>query len=324
MNRTLRKLLLVSVAVFVVIVSAGFAAVEMRWTRTFGAPYPMIGATKDPAVVARGRYLVYGPGACVYCHVPKEEWPKLDAGATPPLSGNHVFRLPFGDFYSPNLTPDRETGIGARDDGELARVLRYGVRADGRAAFPLMEFYGLSDDDLRAIVSFLRSQPAVRQDVPDHQLSVLGKALMAFAIAPPERALRPPASSPEGPSVQRGEYIANSVSLCVSCHTDRSRRDGSYVGPKFAGGQKLDVADNPTKVLVPPNLTPDPGTSPIGVWTEDMFLTRFRQGPILKETIMPWGAYSRMTDDDLRSVYRYLRSLPPVVHETGPVAQEKE
>ena len=138
----MKKVVFGMVGVMVLCVSTAFVATEVRWTRTFDAPYPAITATADPATVARGRYLVFGPAACAYCHVPREDWGALDAGAMPPLSGNHLFRLPFGEFYSPNLTPDAETGIGRRSDGALARVLRFGVRADGRAAFPLMSSTG--------------------------------------------------------------------------------------------------------------------------------------------------------------------------------------
>ena len=80
------------------------------------------------AIIERGRYLVFGPAACAYCHVPREQWGVLDAGTQLPLSGHHLFRLPCGEIYSANLTPDPATGIGGRTDGDLARVLRYGVR----------------------------------------------------------------------------------------------------------------------------------------------------------------------------------------------------
>ncbi len=85
----------------------------------------------------------------------------------------------------------------------------------------------------------------------------------------------------------------------------------------------MDVADDATKVFVPPNLTPDPETSPIGKWNEDGFVGRVRAGEVVKGTPMPWGAFARMTDDDLRSIYRYLRTLPPFVHATGPAIQNK-
>ena len=323
MTRTLKRMLFGGALALLLLVGGALGAVELRWRRTFTATAPSIAASTDPAVIAQGKYLAYGPAACAYCHLPRQEWANLAAGATPPLSGNHVYRLPFGELYAPNITPDTETGIGRRGDGDLARILRNGVRADGRAAFPLMSFHNLSDEDLTAVISFLRSQASVRQVVPEHRLSLLGRALMAFAIEPAAATTPPRRLSPRGPSVERGEYLANSVSSCVECHTNRDPRSGDFVGPKFAGGQRMDLAADSTRVAVPPNLTPDPGTSPIGRWSEDVFVARFERGEVVTGTPMPWGAYARMTDDDVRSVYRYLRSLPPAVHETGPGVQLK-
>jgi len=85
----------------------------------------------------------------------------------------------------------------------------------------------------------------------------------------------------------------------------------------------MDFASDPTKVLVPPNLTPDPKTGRITRWSEGQFVGRFRLGATMPATIMPWSAYGRMTEADLRAIYRYLRSLPPVENETGPVLQNK-
>ncbi len=299
----------------------GLMLIEWRWKRRFDAAYPAIAASHDPAVVARGEYLVYGAASCAYCHVPREDWERLDKGERLPLTGHYLFPLPFGDLYSPNLTPDPVTGIGARSDAELARVLRYGVRADGRAAFPLMEIR-LSDEDLTAVVSYLRLQAPVPHAVPEHELTWFGKALMAFAIAPGSLSKAPPERSPAGATVERGAYLANDVSSCVSCHTDRGP-DGALVGPPFGGGQRLDVAADSAKVFVAPNLTPDAATSPVGQWSEDTFVARFRMGPQIPGTPMPWGAFARLTDEDVRAIYRYLRSLPPTRNPTGPPVQTK-
>jgi hypothetical protein len=189
------------VAALVLLVIGAFVAMELGWTRTFTAPYPPIVASTAPEVIERGRYLVYGPAACAYCHVVREQWKALDGGAVLPLTGAHVFPLPFGQIFSGNITPDPNTGIGRRTDGELARIMRFGVRADGRAAVPLMEYQGLSDEDLTAVVSFIRTQNGVRNQVPAHRLSVLGKALTAFAIDPTGPAEPPPHTSPSGLSV---------------------------------------------------------------------------------------------------------------------------
>src|SRR5687768_15227182 len=95
-------------AVLVLLVLALLAVVLVRSRRTFEAPYPVIRATRDPNVVARGRYIVYGPGHCVSCHVSPEEQKAVAEGATPPLAGGNPFVLPVGTIYTRNLTPDRE------------------------------------------------------------------------------------------------------------------------------------------------------------------------------------------------------------------------
>jgi mono/diheme cytochrome c family protein len=318
---SIRRVAVMTSAMLIVAVVAGLAVLEWRWRRQFDVPYSTLAASHDPALVARGEYFVYSAAACAYCHVPRDEWPALDRGERLPLTGHHLFRLPFGDIYSANITPDPDTGVGGHQDGALARVLQRGVRADGRAAFPLMEIR-LADDDLIAVMSYLRSRPAVSHHVPEHRLSLLGKAIMAFAIAPTIPAVTARATSPSGATVARGDYLANDVSSCVACHTDRGE-DGALTGPRFAGGQRMDIAADATRVYVTPNLTPDPETSVIGQWSEDAFVTRFRMGPVFDGTPMPWGAFARMTDDDLRAIYRYLRSLPPTRRMAGPPIQKK-
>src|SRR5262245_48666262 len=190
---------------------------QLRWDRTFTAPASALQASTDSAAIARGRYLVYGPAHCAYCHTSgPEQWARIDAGEPVPLTGGLLFPIPPGRFRTPNLTPDPETGIGRRSDEELVQLIRHGVRADGRAAVPFMEFFGLSDEDLVGIISYLRSQAPVRNAVPEHELSFLGKVVMALVIAPPEERPTPPASSPPaGPTVERGAYLANNVALCA-------------------------------------------------------------------------------------------------------------
>lgn len=318
---SIRRAAIITAAAAGLLVVTALAVLEWGWRRRFDVPYPSVDASHDPTLVARGDYLVYSAAACAYCHVPREQWPALDRGERLPLTGHHLFRLPFGDIYSANVTPDSETGIGSHSDAALARMLRYGVRADGRAAFPIMEMH-LADDDEAAVIAYLRSRPPASHRVPEHRFSSIGKAIMAFTVAPSLNgpSLRP--VSPAGATIERGEYLANDVSSCASCHTDRGE-NGALVGPRFAGGQRMDVAADATRVYVTPNLTPDPESSPIGQWSEDAFVARFRQGPLLDGTPMPWGAFARLTDDDLRAIYRYLRSLPPTRHLVGPAIQLK-
>jgi mono/diheme cytochrome c family protein len=311
-------------AVLLVVIVGLVITVLVRWDRTFDAPVPDIHASTDSAVIARGRYLAYGPAHCAYCHNTTETAAALDRGEQPPLSGGAVFAIPVGTFRTPNLTPDSATGIGAVSDGQLARMLRHGVRRDGRAAVPFMNYHALSDADLTALVSFLRSQPPVSHLVPPHDLNLLGKAVMAFVIKPIGPASNPPSESPPvGSTVERGAYLVGAVAECADCHTERSMVDGHFTGPRLAGGSAFPVEGEPDLMVVPPNLTPDPKTGRIAAWTEDQFVARFRRGPLIPETPMPWKAFGRMTDDDLRAIYRYLRTVVAVERDPGPSLRRK-
>jgi hypothetical protein len=126
------------VALIVVLV----VVVLARASRTFDAPLPNIHASRDPKAIERGRYLVYGPAHCVLCHTSEEEARLTREGKAEhlPLAGGSELKLPFGTIYTPNLTPDVETGIGAVDDRVLARMIRHGVLHDGRAALPFMSY----------------------------------------------------------------------------------------------------------------------------------------------------------------------------------------
>ncbi len=325
MKRKILKILGGFFAFLFAVVAGAVVYAQVRWDRTFEAPYPAIHASTDSAVIAKGQYLVYGPAHCAYCHTTLDKWALVDAGETPPLTGGYEWTLPFGTIRSRNLTPDVETGIGGRTDAELARMLRHGVRADGKMAMPFMSFHNMSDEDLTAIISYLRSQQPVRNPVPEHSINLLGKAIITYLMKPVGPSTTPPAASPpEAPTIERGAYLANNVADCVGCHTQRSPMDGSFIGPRFAGGTEMPLDDDPTMVLVTPNLTPDPKTGRIASWTEEQFLARFRAGKIIPQSHMPWAPYGRMSDDDLRAIYRYLMSLDPVEHDTGPVLRKAE
>lgn len=284
---------------------------------------PAIQAGDRTDWIESGRYLAYGPAHCVACHTPDGPRTELAEGKLPPLSGGYSFRFPGISVWAPNLTPDSATGIGRHTDAELVRVLRHGVLRDGRRAVPLMAYQDMSDGDLRALLSFLRSQPAVSRPVPRRRLSFMGRMGMALFVRSPQPRGRPPAAGPpESPTVERGEYLANTVAQCVDCHTQRSFR-GKLKGPRFAGGMRIPVPDNRDLVFVTPNLTPDPKTGVMFEWSEDQFLDRFRAGRILPGSEMPWPSYARMTESDLRAIYRYLHTLEPVRRATGPSLQEK-
>jgi cytochrome c553 len=273
----------------------------------------------DSAVVERGRYIVRDAAPCAGCHGDPTQRAAWANGADVPLTGGFVFDVPPGKIYTRNLTPDAETGLGNVQDRAIARALRYGVGHDGRALLPFMEMQGLSDDDLQAVVSYLRSQPAVRNPVPSHHFTVLGKVVKATVLAKPVGpATPPPARAPRGASVETGRYLVESVSLCWSCHTKRSQVTGALTGPRFGGTTGFTESDDPNRTWSPPNITSDAETGRLGKMTEDQFVARFRQGRVLPGSPMPWQAFGRLADDDLRAIYRYLKTVPPVKNDVGP------
>lgn len=281
---------------------------------------PAIAASADSAVIARGHYLVWSAGPCAGCHGDPAQRAAMDEGVEVPLSGGYTFDIPPGKFHVPNITADLETGIGRIPDSLIARALRYGVRHDGRVLLPFMEVQGLADDDLAAIISYLRTQPATPNPVPAHEPNTLGKVLTATVFATPiGPASPPPARSPRGATVENGKYLVESISLCGSCHTQRNPGSGQFTGAPFAGSTGMtDESGNQNRTWSPPNITTAPNTGKLGKLSEDEFVTRMRQGRVLPGSPMPWQNYRNMSEDDLRAIYKFLASVPATENEVGP------
>jgi len=310
----MKKILLRILAVLVVIIAGLLIFIFVAWNKKHNAPYPAITASTDSVVIARGKYLVFGPAHCASCHVPMDKHTEVDKGVEVPLSGGWELTIPPGTFRARNLTPDMETGIGKLTDAEVARVMRYSVGHDGRSIFPFMPFQEMSDEDLTAIISFLRSQKPVKNPIKPSEYSFLGKAVMAFGLIKPVAPKNtPPKSVATDSTILSGSYLANSIANCAGCHTKRDLKTGKFTGPVFAGGFQM-LPDEFTKgySFVTPNLTPDPETGLITNWSESVFVKRFQSGRIHKTSPMPWESFSKMTEMDLKAVYRYLQSLKPV------------
>lgn len=304
---------------------AGLMAVLVLTTlamerRTYEIPLPDLHASSDPAVIARGKYLAQGAAHCVDCHGDPERRGVVEGGGEVALSGGLEFKLPVGTIRAANITSDRQTGVGALSDGQLARALRHGVGSNGRVLTPFMPFADLSDEDLTAIVSYLRTQPAVRHEVTRHSLNPLGHAVLAFVIKPKGPTAPVPARVAAAPTAAYGRYLVHSVANCSGCHTKIDMRTGEKIGPELAGGAEHPSFTRPGLAFVTPNLTPDPRTGRIAHWTEEVFVARFRLGKGADGSPMPWPAFGRMSEDDLRAIYRYLRTVPAVDNDTGESA----
>lgn len=272
------------------------------------SPGDSIRATNDPAVIERGRYLVYGPAHCPSCHGDPACEDELQSGKEVALSGGRRFDLGLlGSVVAPNISNDPVAGIGAVSDEALVRALRYGVARSGRSLVPIMPFAELADRDLQAIISFLRTIEPVPAAAPSSKFTWLGSLAMGLLLEP-QGPTKPPLSgmSPER-SAEYGRYLAHTVANCHGCHTRRSKLTGAFIGPPFAGGMKM-VEGKGT--FVAPNLTPAPD-GVVQLLSEQEFIERFRvRAQVKTASPMPWAAFARMTDDDLGAIYRYLKTLP--------------
>lgn len=255
--------------------------------------------------VERGRYLVETIGACGNCHTPK--------GPTGDLPGKHLaggFQLDdsFGTWIAPNITPDPETGIGRWTDSEIIRAIREGKRPDGKTLGPPMPFdlyRRLSDNDVKAMVVYLRTVVPVRQIVSRSQY----KIPLPASYGPPVGVVPDP---PRQDLVKYGDYLAGPVAHCVECHTPflpEGRPDMTRVG---AGGLEF---RGPWGVVYSANLTPDPDTG-LGNWKDgeiiaSLYGARRGGGRVLPP--MPTQHYAQgIAEGDLRAILAYLRALPPI------------
>lgn len=300
----------ITLLVLIVIISV---YVAIRQSRTYEAPFPKVTISTDSATLARGEYLVFGPAHCADCHGDQSQLEIINSGGIVPLTGGYTFKIPPGEFRVPNITPDPETGIGNVPDSVLARSLRYGVRRDGTVLFDFMPFHNTSDDDLSAILSYIRSTKPVRHEVLPTRLNILGRVVNAFMIEPVGPTGRVLKGSMQDTTIEYGKYLAHSVANCAGCHTKRDLMTGAFIGEYFAGGFQMESLNDPEHyACVSPNLTPSSATGIMADWTEDTFIKRFRMGKLIKHSPMPWGPFRRMSDNDLKAIFRYLQSLKPV------------
>jgi len=270
------------------------AYVAARQNLRFEHEVPNLAASTEPVVLSRGEYVVRRLASCGLCHGdPRRLKDSLLGDASVPFSGGRTWAIPPGSFRAYNITSDRETGIGAVSDQKLVRALRYGIGREGRALLPFMEMQGLADDDLVAVISYLRTLPPVRNAVAPHELSVLGKVVKATLLANPVGPKSPPPKlAPRGATVENGRYLVESVANCWACHTERSQMTGALTGPRFGGTTGFTETDDPGHTWSPPNITSDPATGRLGRLSEDQFVARFRQGRVIPGSPMPWRCFT--------------------------------
>jgi mono/diheme cytochrome c family protein len=240
-------------------------------------------------------------------------------------AGGGEVPTPFGTFYGSNITPDRETGIGAWSDAEIAAAIRDGVLRDRGAESPAMPYYqysGMTDGDVADLIAYLRSLPPVRRANQPHdgELPLARWAYAAWRLFFANRPAPPPRVPSSG--VERGRYLVHNVSICVDCHTPRNFL-GVPERSMYLGG----AADGPGGEPAP-NITPHVGTG-IGEWSADDVVALLTLGMLpnfdsvqghMAEVIDGRGGgpgYKNAPESDLRAIAAYLKSIPPIDNAVG-------
>ena len=276
-------------------VTAGFASLAI-----------LAGGVLSPRAetpLERGTYLMQGIVACGNCHTPKG--PQGDVSGME-LAGGVLFQEDVFTAVSPNITPDAETGIGKWTDAQIIAAIREGKRPDGTIIGPPMPialYRNMADEDLNAIVAYLRSVKPIANKAAKSQYKIPlppSYGLAVTSVAPVSRADK----------IAYGKYLASSLGHCVECHST----PGANGAPDFVnhtGGGSLHF-NGPWGVSYAPNITP----AALGKYSDDDIKNAITKGvrpngpPLMPP--MAYGYYRNIAPADLDAIVAYLRSLKPL------------
>lgn len=312
--KKLGKILLILLTVFVLalIVAISFT---IGWRPFLGPKTRPLTAEKfqsTPQRLQRGRYLFTTLAGCTDCHS-QHNWQEHGAPVIPGTEGGGQFLdmpdLP-GHVEAPNITPDVETGAGSWSDDQLARAIREGIGHDGRTLFPMMPYQkwkNMSDEDVASVVVYLRSLSPIHHQTQPTQIIFPVKYLIRSA---PEPVTLPVMSPNPSDQIEYGKYLVT-VAGCGECHTPQIK-GAPIPGMDLAGGWMM---RGPWGAAATANITPD--ASGIGYYDEALFMKVLRTGYVgarKLNSIMPFGDFQNLTEQDLKAIFAYLRTVKPVKH----------
>ncbi len=278
-----------------------YGKARLEFTKRYQVQVESIAVPTDAASDERGKHLA--AILCEECHQP-------DLGG----DANWFNGGALGVGAAPNLT-NGKGGLAAQfSDADFVRVVRHGVKPDGTSVFimPSTDFAHLSDQDLGALIAYIRSVPAVDRATPEPhaRLSFIGNVMYGAGVfghlLRADRILQMSEMAPvaqPGVTADYGQYLVT-INGCRDCH-----------GAQLAGGK----AGDPSSPLAP-NLTPG---GELRAWTEADFIKTLRTGVTpsgtpLPSQFMPWKSKGQMSDDELKAIWAYLQSLPALTTSTAP------
>jgi mono/diheme cytochrome c family protein len=280
-----------------------YAKTRMQFNKIYHVQVESVVIPTNADSIEHGKHLA--AFLCMECH-------GEDLGGTP----NWKVLSGIAAISPPNITLGKGSAIAHFTDEDLVRVLRHGVKPDGKSVFvmPSMYFHHLNDEDLSDLLAYLKSVPPVERGKGSEghvRLTFLGNVLYgagAFGNLLSAEVIdydsRPTSFPTPGVTVEYGEYLIN-INGCRGCH-----------GAQLAGGKPPD----PESTLAP-NLTPG---GELTAWTDADFIRALRTGIALSghqlnPKFMPWEYKGRMTDDELKAIFLCLQSLPKLPTSTAPV-----
>jgi mono/diheme cytochrome c family protein len=291
----------------------GAVVIKFYGTLPKSRPAPVVTAPTSNEALARGKYLVENVTGCMGCHSPVQEVP-----GEPPVVGKVGAGRDFADptfpgkLLSPNISSDKEQGLGNWTDGEILRAMREGVSKDGRVLFPQMPYLTyaktLSDDDALSIIAYLRTVEPVK--------SVGGPAQVKFPISMFIRATPQPLTAPPPPpppatnKLARGEWILQ-VASCHDCHDSYNERHQPLPGKEFGGGMAFTTGKG---TFYASNISSDKATG-IGAYSDVDLQRVFSEGKGKSGRdlyVMPWSYYRGMTAEGKEAMFVALRAQKPV------------
>lgn len=311
----LRKILIGTIALLLLATGGFFAWFGLVLPTDM--PVPEVQAVSSPETLARGEYLARHVAVCMDCHSTRD-WSRFSGPIVPGTLGKGGERfdekigLP-GVIISKNITP---AALGNWSDGEILRAMAGGISKDGHALFPIMPYDGyrfMDESDALAIIAYVRSIPALENQVPRHQLNFPLNLIVNAIPKPP--AFR---QIDRKDTVEYGRYLAT-LGGCVWCHTPVNAQSRSIPEMALAGGQAFPMQGGTVRSA---NISPDPDTG-IGRWSRTDFIARFRayQGATADNlplgadgfnTQMSWTQFAGMTDADLGAIYDFLMQSKPI------------
>ena len=296
-----------------------FSVAMRRINQVHDVPAPPIARATAPDEIARGGRLFRT--LCLDCHAapaPAGGTPPAAEPAVRPAAGARVTNAPsfLGELWAPNITGDREAGVGAWTDGELARLVRNGLRRDGRYAATMPRFPRVADDDVAALIGFMRSDDPIVAPVPTHvppsKLGLGGILALAYAAGVDPSGPAQVTAPPRAPSAAYGRYLASVIYGCIDCHTNGfGATDEKLAAPGLmAGGLVLHARDG--AIVYSRNLTPDPATG-LGGWSAQDLSRALREGMSRsgRRLRAPMPVFHGMDDTETGALFEFLRSLPP-------------